>query len=340
MEAGAWECARLVRDEPPPDVVACSDYVDLPRLMGLLPPSWRRVPTICYFHENQWCYPHDPDATTPDREGRADRNASYGFSNALTAIRTEALVFNSEHHRSSFADAGAEWLRRLPKPNPARELRAAIEESHVVPPLPELEAIELGPGSEPGAALRIVFPHRLEADKRPVVFARSIARCVDAGARIEVVFTGGRPGSLRPEVEQALGSISRATVSVGYIESRRDYLEVLRRADVVASTAAHEFFGVAFAEAMAAGCSPLAPAAENYPALLRAYHGTGTGGRAGLFESEDDLTRRIMALSGDPEPLRAHGCRRASRRTILPFDAKAHVGTLDDLVEQVVRESS
>ena len=44
------------------------------------------------------------------------------------------------------------------------------------------------------------------------------------------------------------------------MRDRGEYLELIGTCDVVASTARHEFFGIAVAEAMAAGCAPLLPA--------------------------------------------------------------------------------
>ena len=344
MEASGWECARIVRDTAPPHLIACSDYIDLPRLLGFLPAAWRRVPTLCYFHENQWCYPRGSDARDhveeEEEQGSAARDASYGFSNALSAIRADVIVFNSEHHRTSFANAGKEQFRRLPKPNPVNEFEVAIARSHVIPPMPELANIEIGLGARREAPLRVAFPHRLESDKRPVAFARAVARCLEAGSQIEVILTGGRPASLRREIRDALGSIAPVIENAMYIESRTDYLDALRDADVVVSTAAHEFFGVAFAEAMAAGCAPLAPTRENYPALLESYDTAPSGERAGLYEDEDDFVRRLMTLSASPEALREPDCRGASRSAVLPFDASAHVETLDDLVERACLEAS
>jgi glycosyltransferase involved in cell wall biosynthesis len=58
-------------------------------------------------------------------------------------------------------------------------------------------------------------------------------------------------------------------VHFGFLESRAEYLRLLAGADVVLSTAMHEFQGVAVMEAVQCGCVPLLPARlaylENYP---------------------------------------------------------------------------
>ncbi|MCK5886537.1 MAG: glycosyltransferase, partial [Alcanivorax sp.] len=45
----------------------------------------------------------------------------------------------------------------------------------------------------------------------------------------------------------------------GFLEHRQDYDQLLRSADIVVSTALHDFQGLAMLEAMASGCLPLAP---------------------------------------------------------------------------------
>lgn len=327
QEASAWELAKGIDPlSEPPDLLFCSDYVDLPRLIGFLPERWRDVKALAYFHENQLTYPLT-SGQLPDH--------GPGFSNILTAIRADSLAFNSGFHLAEFGAAADGLLKRLPRPNPRAELAAALQRASVIPPLPDLLSIPLGAGAPPGAPLRILFPHRLEPDKDPAAFCRAVREAGSVGAEIEVLFTGIERGSPRPKIAAALESVARWTaMDSGYAESREAYVQLLRSADVVASTAHHEFFGVAFTEAMAAGCTPLAPRRQSYPGLLDGW--VGRGGPGGLFDAESSLAAILEELAGARSRLREERVRRSAREAVLRFDASCTVPALDALCERTV----
>ena len=54
----------------------------------------------------------------------------------------------------------------------------------------------------------------------------------------------------------------------GYADDRSTYQQLLGAADIVASTADHEFFGIGIVEACAAGALPLVPNRLAYPEVL------------------------------------------------------------------------
>ena len=64
-----------------------------------------------------------------------------------------------------------------------------------------------------------------------------------------------------PEIFATAKSVlAEEIVQFGRVKSRDDYFNVLKDADVVVSTANHEFFGVAMVEAaIFGGCYPLVP---------------------------------------------------------------------------------
>ncbi|QDV08945.1 Glycosyl transferases group 1 [Planctomycetes bacterium Poly30] len=325
QEASAWELARRVQDQPAPDVIACSDFMDLPRLMGFLPESWRSAPTLAYFHENQLTY--EP---APKDGGERQRDFTHGFSNILTAVRAEALVFNSGFHRAEFGAAATELLRRLPRPNPRAALAERLKAARVVAPLPELAAVPLGAGPPPGSPLRVVFPHRLEPDKDPRTFFGAIEKA-SARVRLEIVALGGALDQATPSIQHAASAVAGVTLHAGYCPSREDYIGHLGQADVVVSTARHEFFGIAFAESMAAGCTPLAPDRLNYPALVA---GSPTVDEARFTEGAD-LVERLVGWASDAElkRLRSPANRAAQRSAVLDFDAEAGARALDEILE-------
>ncbi len=319
QESSAWELARRVNEGAPPDVIACSGYVDLPRLHGFLPPSWTGRPSLMYFHETQLTYPGN----------HAERDLTHGFSNVLSAVRADRVVFNSRFHLEEFRGAADDVLRRLPRPTPRADLAAALDAAEVVPPMPALSEVPLGPGAS--GPLRIAFPHRLEPDKDPVAFAEALVRAAHKGAMFEVELLGGHPKKASPEIAEALAHLAPWLRNTEHIEDRARYLEVLGRCDVVASTARHEFFGVAFAEAMAAGCAPLAPARLNYPDLVADYDPGGSA--AGLHGDGADLTERLISLAEHPSPLRGADRRRRSREAVQPLDAAEAAAALDAVLD-------
>lgn len=329
QEASAWDLARRVADAPAPDVIACSDFVDLPRLMGFLPRSWRGLPTLVYFHENQLTYQADG----------ADEDFTHGFCNVLSAVRADRVVFNSEFHRDDFAAAADRLLARLPRPNPRALLRERLSSAVVVAPMPELQDVPLGAGSPAGppteAPLRVAFPHRLEPDKDPCAFLRAVAQLRDehspAPSPIEIVLLGGRLDRASPEIRHAAEALAGITLHAGYADSREEYLAHLASADLVVSTARHEFFGLAFAEAMAAGCTPLAPDRLNYPALTAGVPEP----TAALFNTDAALTEALRWWSqpAGRAQLRSPGHRTAIRTAVLPFDAAEASTHLDGVIE-------
>ena len=322
QEASAWELSRGVDAGAPPDVIACSGYVDVPRLHGFLPPGWAGRPTLLYLHETQLTYPGE----------HSERDLTHGFSNILSVVRADRTVFNSAFHLEEFGAAADEVLRRLPRPSPRGQLAEALGRAEVVAPMPELEAVPAGPGG--GGPLRVAFPHRLEPDKDPAAFAESVVAAAARGAELEVELLGGTPERATPEVAAAVERLRPWLRNERYVEERPRFLELLGRCDVVASTARHEFFGLAFAEAMAAGCAPLAPRRLNYPALVSAYDPGRSG--AGTYGSDADLTERLVALASDPGPVRDASARARARSAVLALDAAGAAAALDAVVNGLV----
>ena len=104
----------------------------------------------------------------------------------------------------------------------------------------------------------------------------------------------------------------------GYQQDRTEYTAALGKADVIVSTAKHEFFGLSVAEAIAAGAFPLLPKRLSYPELLESVE-TKRADEFFYDGSIEDLARRLTQAAGLVEldqlwlPDRLRGVRRMER---------------------------
>ena len=203
-----------------------------------------------------------------------------------------------------------------------------MESAHVVaPPLTLKRSRRARPDGEASACSSPT------ASRRTRTPCRSPAPCEQRPARRahRGLLTGGDPERARGEALDALALLEPHLVSAGMRE-RGDYLELIGTCDVVASTARHEFFGIAVAEAMAAGCAPLLPDRLNYPALVE---GLPAAERArALFSGEDDLAGELVRRSEAPLPDRDPARRAERRSAVLHLDAAHCVEALDRIVDE------
>jgi glycosyltransferase involved in cell wall biosynthesis len=267
---------------PAPDLLIVTDMLNLPELLGVMRDHWRaRVPVILYFHENQLTYPV---------QHGDERDLHFGLANVYSALAADRVVFNSAFHRDEFLAAVPSLFRMMPDERPAGVEHRILSRSDVLG-LP----VEIPPGIEPAAPPRepwILWNHRWEEDKDPGAFFRAARRLDASGASFRLVVAGqsfrGQPACFAEARRDLAGRIEHW----GWIEDRRAYLELAARCRVVASTARHEFYGLAVREAIAVGCRPVLPRRVVYPEMV--------GERTEfLYDTEDQLVARLReALDG------------------------------------------
>jgi len=121
----------------------------------------------------------------------------------------------------------------------------------------------------------------------------------------------------------------------GYQPSRQEYEAALLDADVIVSTADHEFFGIGVVEAVAAGAYPVVPRRLAYPETIGKIDPQGTEGF--FYEnSVQSLAARLQKLATrlKNEPL-WNGDPKRGRRAMERFYWE-HVATqLDTAIEKI-----
>ncbi len=325
LESGSWRermrrgsqllAERVRANSPSPDVIIATDMLDLPLFLALTRPRFLDTPIVAYFHENQFTYP---------RIRRERLNSWFGQINYASALTADVVAFNSEFHRRDFLRA-LRTFESVPnnwyRPGSADEIEA---KAIVLPPGIDLRSLQLGE-PVPRDRRQVLWNARWEFDKGPTLLARLLTRLAEAGLQFSVAIAGA-PG---PNPDRALFALRETLadriVHFGFAPDRAAYARLLWSSGIVLSTARHEFFGLGFTEAMACGCVPLAPAAQNYPHLIPPeWHDRC------LYESEEDAAAKLAALLEDPpprEPFQAAAASYDWERLIPRWDA-----LIDDLL--------
>lgn len=250
------------------DLLLSTSMTDLSALRGFVPKICS-IPSIVYFHENQFAYPSNPDPLA-----RPVNMIEPQILSLYTALCADAVVFNSEYNRSSFFDGATALLKKLPDHVPEGLLRC-IEQASIIPvPLSD-DLFGGAPIRHDSDILEIVWNHRWEYDKGPQLLLAIVQLLIARELPFRLHLLGQRFRVAPPEfaqLQQLLDSYyANSGIDAGqsgFIEHQEDYLQCLRNADVVLSTAAHDFQGLSLLEGCALGCAPLAPRRLVYPEYL------------------------------------------------------------------------
>lgn len=268
-----------------------------------------------YFHENQFEY--------PVRE-EIERDGQFGWTQVLTALAADFVLWNSNYNLQSFLTGFKKFSMTMPKdqrPDIDGVSKRIIAKSHVLYFPVDSISLSITPLTDTSASrpLHIVWNHRWEWDKGPDILFRVLYRLcgIDSSTSIStpsssstadstadpsqklpqfyVSVIGESFGEVPEEFARAKDLLAPFVKHWGYLESKTAYFHVLHDADIVVSTALHEFFGVSIIEAILCGCFPLCPNRLVFPEYLTEAH---------LYKTEEQLAKKLRYYIKYPEKLR------------------------------------
>ncbi|MCG8614543.1 MAG: DUF3524 domain-containing protein [Pseudomonadales bacterium] len=265
----SWACSERERLEQDYDALIATSMTDLASLRGFIP-GLARIPTLLYFHENQFAY---PASKTKVDSIEPQIITLYG------AIAADRLIFNSEFNRRTFLSGVETLLKRLPDHAPLTIVSLLREKSEVLMvPLedslwetnPEFQKNNGAIQTSNSSPLTITWNHRWEYDKGPEKLFAIVDELLTQSVNFKINVLGQQFRSspaIFTDLEEKLRTTrnGKHLGTWGFIKDRARYFEILKQSDIVLSTAIHDFQGLSMLEAVALGCIPLAPDALVYP---------------------------------------------------------------------------
>jgi glycosyltransferase involved in cell wall biosynthesis len=270
-EGGAW------------DLLFCSDMLNLAEFRGLVTGDVGSLPAVAYFHENQLTYPvrHEDE-----------RDLHFAYTNFTTALTATEVWFNSAFHRDSFLEALAVFLGCMPDYSSIGRVEDIRSKSYIHPQ--GIQRIPPRRDRLPGSPV-VLWAARWEHDKNPELFFAALDVLQGQGLDFRASVIGEQFSDVPEVFGEARRNLGQRVVRWGYQDSREEYVRALLEADIVVSTANHEFFGVSMVEAIAAGAFPLLPDRLAYPELIKA--GGAVRPEEFLYDgSQSDLVQKLGAL--------------------------------------------
>ncbi len=233
------------------DLLLATSMVDLATLRGLLP-SLAQLPTALYFHENQFAYP---------QTAQQHSSVEAQMVSLYSALAADCLLFNSAYNRETFFRGLAELLARLPDYLPAGIVDGLQQKSRLLPvpvvPGPTQTA-DPWPVRE-GKCLRILWSARFEYDKGGERLYAILRQLDELAVDYQLALTGQQFRQSPPVFASIQRDFAHRLLQFGYLEDAAVYRAWQRGADLVLSTALHEFQGLAVMEAVLQGCEPVLP---------------------------------------------------------------------------------
>lgn len=265
MHGAAVHFAQMIQNNNiNPDIILSTDMLDMSTLRGLMGHALPGTRYYTYFHENQISYPWSPT----DRDVELKRDFHYAFINYTTALASDKLFFNSNYHLSSFLAGLKDLLNRLPDNVDLSTIDAIESKSKVLYLGLDLVEIEVNTRQEYKTNDKtpvLLWNHRWEYDKNPELFFNTLFHLSDEGADFKLIVTGQSYRNYPPIFDEAKIRLADHLIHFGYTSSREEYLDLLRKSDILPVTNIQDFFGGSIIEAIHAGALPLLPDRLAYP---------------------------------------------------------------------------
>ena len=314
----AEDLHAAVTDHGPADLLLATSMVDLSGLLGLARRDLEGVPAALYMHENQITQPN---------LGRAKVRREHALISWTSLAAADAIAWNSRFHMDSVLGALPRFLGWYPDRRHGHLISGVAERSAVLPVGMDLRGLDRQ-GHRGGGPPLILWNHRWDDDKDPGAALAALIELAAEGLDFVVALTGERFVGQRDRWADEVAALGDRVVADADLPTE-EYRDIVRKADIVLSTAHHEFFGISVAEAMNAGVFPIVPNGLVYPERIPTdLHDLC------LYDGPEDLRERLRWALTHSEALVSAGP--ALREAVAGFDWSVVAGRYDEWIDGVV----
>lgn len=311
MQGGAAELAEEALALPSDfqaDVILATSMLDLSTFSALTRRRFGDVPLVLYMHENQLTYPVTK---------KGSRSHAAGMTQWKAMLCADHILFNSAYHQDSLFAALPDFFSAAPDYPHTRFIDGVRAKSSVLHVGVDVSAVaprakDLGNHEE---APLILWNQRWAHDKNPEAMLHALLTLHERSVKeptldFRVAICGGQPNARIPLFEEVRERLGAKVAHFGWAE-QVEYAGLVRRADIVLSTARHEFFGIAVMEALRCGAIGVLPNRLAYPELLEP--------QSASRQLYDSASERMELLA---DAVRSRGFTNAERESIAPYYAR------------------
>lgn len=245
-----------------PDAVFATSLLSLGDLRALLPANIRNRPCLLYMHENQLVYPF-----REEHGAGGERDLQYPITNLMSLLAADHVAWNSQWNLESFCSGIGALIDHCPDQILDGVGDRIRQHSSIIWPPVRIPGDACGAERVLHNASSVVWPHRWEHDKNPEGLLETARHARRAGYGLRWILLGRCSGPVPDAMSIFHDEFGSDIQHSGWVDSQEEYWRLLQQSDWVLSTARHEFFGIAVAEAMFAGCLPWLPDRLSYPEI-------------------------------------------------------------------------
>ncbi len=262
----SWAYTESEALNAPYDLLIATSMTDLSALRGMVP-KLAVIPTLVYFHENQFAYP-----LSNEQKHSQVFNQSL---NLYTALCADHIAFNSEYNRTTFLSSSRQFLKNMPDHVPDNLVEILEKKSSLLAVPLNDESFNIKgdyPHEKNNKSVRIAWAARWEYDKGPDRLLAVLRELEQRGTDYRLCIMGEKFRRVPEEFSVIQIEFQHRLDQFGYAETKEEYFQWLRASDIILATATHEFQGLSVLEAVASGCIPIVPNRLAYPELFDARY--------------------------------------------------------------------